>query len=109
MMKSRASLLAAIAVAFGIGGGVALAQDVPTLDVGPLCRAEAKAAPSLAGPCMDDQKRAREDLVRQWSQFTPAERRSCLELVNTVPGTQSYIELLTCLQMRRDVRTLPKQ
>jgi hypothetical protein len=107
MAKSLAFHIAAVAVV--LSTGAALAQDVPTLDVSTLCRAEAKAAPNLAEPCMSDQKRAREDLVRQWSQFTPSERTSCLQVVNSIPGMQSYIELLTCLQMKRDVRTQPKQ
>lgn len=108
MTKSPAFYVATVAVVLG-NGIAALAQEVPTLDVATLCRAEAKAAPNLAGPCMDDQKRAREDLVQQWSQFTPSERKSCLQVVNTVAGMQSYVELLTCLQMKRDVRELPKR
>ena len=28
---------------------------------------------------------------------------------NSVPGIQSYVELLTCLQMARDVKNLPKE
>ena len=108
MTKSPAFYVAAVAVLLG-NCVAAQAQEVPTLDVSTLCRAEAKAAPSLAGPCMADQKRAREDLVQQWSQFTPSERKGCLQMVNTVAGMQSYVELLTCLQMKRDVRTQPKR
>jgi hypothetical protein len=107
MSKSAAFRRTVVAIVLGTGGA-AVAQEVPTLDFNALCRAEAKAAPTLAGPCEGDQKRAREDLVREWSQFTPAERSSCLQVVNSIPGMQSYIELLTCLQMKRDVRTLPK-
>ena len=54
MAKSLAFHIAAVAVV--LGTGAALAQDVPTLDVSTLCRAEAKAAPNLAEPCMSDQK-----------------------------------------------------
>ena len=108
MTKRPAFYVAAVAVVLG-NAVTALAQEVPTLDVATLCRAEAKAAPTLAGPCMADQKRAREDLVQQWSQFTPGERKGCLQMVNTVAGMQSYVELLTCLQMKRDVRTQPKR
>jgi hypothetical protein len=108
MTKSVACQLAAIAIVFLTTVAVP-AQDVPTLDVTTLCRAEAKAAPALSEACMSDQKRARDDLARQWSQFTPGERSDCLGVVNTVPGMQSYVELLTCLQMKRDVRTLPKR
>jgi hypothetical protein len=99
-------LLAVILVALGMG--VAVANDVPSLDVGPVCRAEAKAAGTYAQNCEADQKRAREDLVKQWAQFSPESQRSCLQVVNSVPGLQSYVELLTCLQIRQDVSKLPK-
>lgn len=108
MSKGAAFHIAAIAMVLGTAA-VALAQGVPTLDYKTLCRAEAKQGPNLAEPCMSDQKKAHEDLVRQWAQFPAADRRSCLALVNTVPGMQSYIELLTCLQLKQDVRALPKR
>jgi hypothetical protein len=99
-----------LAAGIVLGTGVAaLAQEVPTLDVGTLCQAEAKQSSTLAGPCMSDQKRAREDLVKQWAQFIPDDRTSCLQMVNTVPGMQSYVELLTCLEMKRDARALSKK
>ena len=88
---------------------VAVAQDVPTLDVGRLCRAEAKAAPGFSESCMADESRARDDLVRQWAQFAPDSKASCMHLATGISGAQSYVELLTCLQMKSDVRSLPKQ
>jgi hypothetical protein len=30
-------------------------------------------------------------------------------MVTDLVGSQSYVELLTCLQMARDVKSLPKQ
>jgi hypothetical protein len=108
MSKSAAFRLAIVAIVLGTAGA-AVAQEAPTLDYTALCRAEAKAAPTLAGPCEGDQKRAQQDLVRRWSEFTPAERSSCLQVVNSVAGMQSYIELLTCLEMKRDVRIQQKQ
>jgi hypothetical protein len=98
-------LAAILVVALSMG---AAANDVPHLDVGPVCRAEAKAAGTFAQNCEADQKRAHDDLVKQWAQFSPESRRSCLDVVNSIPGLQSYVELLTCLQIKQDVRTLPK-
>lgn len=86
----------------------ALADDVPTLDVGPLCRAEAKAAAGFSENCIADQKKAQDELIRTWNQYPAASRATCLQVVNDVPGLQSYIELLTCLQIKKDVGTLPK-
>ena len=87
----------------------AVADEVPTLNVGALCRAEAKEAPEFSKACMADQNRAREDLVRQWAQFAPDSRARCTAMATSIAGAESYVELLTCLQMARDVKNLPKE
>jgi hypothetical protein len=102
---ARISLAATVTLC----ASVSFAQDVPTLDVATLCKAEAKQAGTFAENCMNDQKKARQDLVSQWSQFTPASRKDCIQLVRGIRGLESYVELLTCLQMRQEVRELPKQ
>jgi hypothetical protein len=108
-MMKRAMLPSLTAVALALGASVAAAQEVPTLDVGPLCRAQAKAAQDLADACMADEKKAREDLVRQWAQFSPDSRARCTQISKSIAGAQSYVELLTCLQIDKDVKGLPKQ
>ena len=108
-MTKRAMLPSLTAVAFALHAFGAAAQDVPTLDVGSLCRAEGKAAPDFAESCMADEKKAREDLVRQWAQFAPDSRARCTAVAKSIAGAQSYVELLTCLQMAKDVKSLPKQ
>jgi hypothetical protein len=107
MVPSSLSPLAAVFIALSIG--FAIADDVPKLDIGPLCRAEAKAAAGFSQNCVADQNKAREELVRTWDQYPAASRATCLDVVNSVPGLQSYIELLTCLQIKKDVGTLPKK
>jgi hypothetical protein len=107
-MISHIALPRMFIILVALGMGVAAANDVPNLDVGPVCRAEAKAAGTFAQNCEADQKRARDDLVKQWAQFSPESRNSCLQVVNSVPGLQSYVELLTCLQIKQDVSKLPK-
>lgn len=87
----------------------ALAQGVPSFDVAPLCRAEGKAAPDFAASCMDDEKKAHADLVRLWTQFPAESRTNCMRLATGAAGVRSYIELLTCLQINKDVKSLPKQ
>jgi hypothetical protein len=107
-MTNALMVLPLVASIVAFGSVTVVANDVPNLDVGPVCRAEAKAAGTFAQNCEADQKRAREDLVKQWAQFSPASRSSCLQVVNSIPGLQSYVELLTCLQIRQDVDKLPK-
>lgn len=108
-MMKRTMLPSVAAVALALGASVAAAQEVPTLDVGALCRAQAKAAPELGQACMADEKKAREDLVRQWAQFAPASKARCIGVAKSIAGAQSYVELLTCLQIAKDVKGLPKQ
>lgn len=105
----RAVLPSLVAVALSLGASVAVAQEVPTLDVAPLCRAQAKAAQDLADACLADEKRARDELVRRWTEFAAADRTRCTGMVKSTAAAQSYVELLTCLQIALDVKGLPKQ
>lgn len=88
----------------------ALAEDVPRLDVGATCRAGAQAYPGGGGEkaCLADEQDARTSLTQQWSQYSAESRRRCTKMVSDIPGTQSYIELLSCLEMARDAERLPK-
>ena len=108
-MMKRIMLPSLAVIALALHAVIAVAQEVPTFDVGPLCRAQAKAAPELGQACMADEKKAREDLVRQWAQFAPDSKASCTQLATGIAGIRSYVELLTCLQIAKDVKSLPKQ
>ena len=88
----------------------AVADEVPKLDVGKSCRSDVRAfggQDSVTG-CLADEQKARDQLVSQWAQFGPESRTKCTEQVNDIAGTQSYVELLTCLQIAQAVKTLPK-
>lgn len=108
-MTSSAMRLSFAAIVIVLSSGGAMAQELPTLDVAPLCRAEGKAAPDFAASCMADERKARDELVRLWAQFTRDSKVSCLRLATGIPGVQSYVELLTCLQTNKDVQGLPKR
>lgn len=86
------------------------ADDVPKLDVGATCRAGAQAYPGGGGEkaCLADEQDARTTLTQQWSQYSAASRTRCTRMVGDIPGTQSYIELLSCLEMAKDAQRLPK-
>ncbi len=88
----------------------AFADDVPTFDVGKSCRVDvqASAGQSTAGACMADEQRARQTLLAQWTTFTAESRTACGKMVNDIPGLQSYVELLTCLQTTKISSGLPK-
>jgi hypothetical protein len=90
---------------------VAIADDVPTYDVRDTCRAESAqdASTGAAAACLADEQKARETLVAQWTQFPPETRTSCMELEGGITGVRSYVELLTCLQIAKQAKDMPKE
>jgi hypothetical protein len=93
---------------------LAHAQDVPSLDIEPVCRGIAKQATTAGergGPdlglsqCLKSEQAMREHLVQEWSTFAAADKASCVgeEKLGPLP---SYTDLATCLEMARDARKL---
>jgi hypothetical protein len=108
MRKAGALVVTAL---FGLLADGALADDVPKLDFTKSCRGDVAAYPGGGGnkACLTDEQNARKTLVAQWKRFSPESRARCSSMVTDLVGSQSYVELLTCLQMARDVQKLPKQ
>ena len=88
----------------------ATAGEVPSFDVRKSCHADVQADRDggRAAGCLGDEQKASEVLVSQWTQFGEESRTRCTQMVNDVAGTQSYVELLTCLQAAEIAKTLPK-
>ena len=93
---------------------LAASDDMPNLDVQPVCRgiaAQAANPTEKGGPdtsfkdCVSSQRDVRGELAKVWSSFAPADKGHCVRLSKT-GGLSSYTELLTCLEMARDVRKL---
>ncbi len=87
----------------------AAAEEVPRFDVGRTCRAESENAPTTRQACMADEQTAQQQLQSEWGQFPLADRRRCVGTETDIAGVRSYVELLTCLEMARDARALPKR
>lgn len=87
------------------------ADEVPTFDMRKNCKVDVEAYQGGGNPqgCLADEQGAKETLASQWTQFPADTRARCLRMVNSVVGAQSYVELLTCLQIAKDVKDLPKQ
>lgn len=85
-----------------------VADGVPHLNIEASCRAAMKAVVGISqtmDACMNSENGARDQLAKEWSKFLAADRANCLALTTT--GTSgTYTELLTCLEMYRDVRQL---
>jgi len=89
----------------------ARSDEIPTLDVQPVCRGIAsQSGESLeAGlrenfeQCVQSEQDVREQLKKAWPTFSAADKQHCVTLAKT-GGESSNTELLTCLEMARDVR-----
>ena len=108
-MRTAGALV--VTVFLGLLSNFAFADDVPKLDFTKSCRTDVAAYPGGGGnkACLTDEQNARKTLVVQWKRFSPESRARCSSMVTDLVGSQSYVELLTCLQMARDVQKLPKQ
>jgi hypothetical protein len=90
---------------------IAVADPVPQFNIVPSCRAAASGDIGIKqdlSSCLEDEKGARRELIKEWNGFTPADLGLCTRLSRT-GGSPTYTELLVCLQMARDARKLPKQ
>ena len=93
---------ASVAVAASKPGG-----KPPTYNVEPSCRgAVVQQVPGAnVEICMRKEMDARDQLAKQWGEFTVADRSYCVPL-SSVGGRPTYTELLTCLELARAVRLL---
>jgi hypothetical protein len=81
---------------------IAGANTVPKFDITLECQSEGGTKPML-DRCSDDEKQALKQLRAEWTQFAASDVKQCTEETN-IDGSPSYVELLTCLEMARDVR-----
>jgi hypothetical protein len=103
-----------IVLALGVHLLLPVADAVPTLDVGPVCRGIAlqggatgrdSATKSEVDSCLKSEQAMRDQIVKDWSTFAASDRTSCVT-ESRMGGESSYTELLTCLEMARDVRKM---
>ena len=97
---------AALATSLAAPARAADAQ-VPNLDVTPTCRPLDNNDMQIDEKrCRQSENDARDQLKRQWSNYSAAERAQCTATA-TMGGTASYVELITCLELLRDVAGAP--
>jgi hypothetical protein len=91
-----------------------VADGVPHLNVEQVCEGIAQQGgvtfrdPAIAVErknCLDSEQAIRDQLVKQWPSFAAADKVSCVN-ESVMGGESSYTELLTCLEMARDVRAM---
>ena len=97
-------------VALMLGAAPAVAQTVPALNVRADLPRHSRRDGRQSRP-LDlseiRERRATTSSRRSGASFPIADRGLCTQTA-TMGGTASYVELLTCLEMRRDARALPK-
>jgi len=82
---------------------VRVADSPPRFDIAASCRDVGKAGINVGRPasaCRADEERARDALAARWSQFQPNARTNCVEGAS-FGGPPSYVEVLTCLEMKK--------
>lgn len=96
---------------------VAAGDTVPNLNVEQVCEGIAQQGgvtfhdPAIAQEkknCLDSERQIRDELVKQWTNFSASDRTHCVN-ESVMGGDSSYTELLTCLEMARDVRAMREQ
>src|SRR5215468_11456592 len=106
------ALVATVLAALCLSGSITRSDDIPTLDVNPVCRGIASQSSLEAGlqqpkfdQCVQSEQTTREQLKKEWSTFSASDKTHCVALAKT-GGESSYTELITCMEMARDVRKL---
>jgi hypothetical protein len=98
----------------GVSLLISVVDGVPSLNVEQVCEGIAQQGgvsfrdPNIAVEkknCLDSEHTTRDELAKQWSSFSAADKTACTNEA-TMGGESSYTELLTCLEMARDVRAL---
>lgn len=108
----QAKLFGLAALALAATTSATMAANIPSIDEVATCRAAARADPMTARQvsesCVRSEREARDRLVENWDGFRGADRDYCSRLA-TMAGMGSYVQLLTCLEMERDVRVLRRK
>ena len=84
----------------------AVADSVPSWDLTASCRAAGLAGYSQTPDervksCLASEQRTREELTKHWSAYPAEDRIGCVKSLTFSP---TYTELVTCLEMRRDLK-----
>src|SRR5260221_10834271 len=85
---------------------IPVADTVPTFDIARECRYEGGSAANVE-QCSRDEAAALGQLTTEWVQVVGADKQSCMETTQ-IGGFASYVELLSCLAIAREINNTDK-
>jgi hypothetical protein len=113
-MTTARTVIAVALIGFGASVLPARSDEYPTLNVAPLCHGITDQSTLQEGlrsvtfdECLKAEQGDRETMIKEWPTFSSDDKRHCVAEA-TMGGESSYTDLLTCLEMARDVRQLNK-
>jgi hypothetical protein len=99
--------LAPVVIALALSVSAAAAQSsVPTLNLSATCKPLDRNDFSMqidTDRCLKSEHEARQKLAGEWTQHSAADRSLCTQTAR-MAGFESYVQLLTCLELTQDAR-----
>ena len=98
-MRTFIFAVAAVVAASWATNRAAAADRLPAFDIVRNCSAEvATVGTEKVADCAKDETDAKNELDKRWPQFGASNKQACVE-ESSIGAGQSYVELLTCLEM----------
>jgi hypothetical protein len=71
---------------------------VPAFNIARNCNEEVAGGITSSAGCSKDETDAKNELAKRWSEFSASNKKACVG-ESSIGGEQSYVELLTCVEM----------
>ena len=97
-MRTFIFALAVIVTASCMTDQARAVDRLPAFDIARNCRTEIAGGITTIEACRKDETDAKNEVAKRWSQYGAYEKKFCVGGSST-GGDQSYVELLTCLEM----------
>ena len=100
--------MTAVLLALSSGRILLAADTVPEFKIESCSAAEEMSGSAARNvqACLQDEQTAKDTLRQNWSSYDPSQRSHC-QLLMKAGGKPSYVELLTCLEMKTGPTTTP--
>ena len=97
-MRSFIFALAIVVTASCLMDQANAADRIPNFNIAKNCEAEVAGGANTAAACTKDETTAKDELTKRWSEFNATNKKSCVS-ESSIGGEESYVELLSCLEM----------